>query len=215
MRAKLFCVLVLVLGGTVLIAGATSFPGVGGGAIPDGGPGCGVPAATTLDLTFTVSGEPAGAPTGVGVEMDITHSWVGDVTATLVAPDGTTSIPMFGNTGSTTATGCGDSSNLGAIYGFYDATPNATNWWDEATAQGGADIMTADNYRATEPGGAGQVNPAPFADIDAAFAGLADPNGVWTLRVNDSGGGDTGSVASARLFLDQPVPVELLSFSIE
>ncbi len=214
MKNRVFLVFAVVLGGAAMIAGASVFPGAGVGPIPDGGPACG-PVGANLDITFTVAGEPAGAPVGVGVEMSINHTWVGDVTATLIAPDGVTEVAMFGRTGVITATGCGDSSDLGAAYGFFDATGNATNWWDEATAQGGAAVMTAANYKATAVGGAGQVNPPPFVVIDTAFAGVADPNGTWTLRVTDSGGGDTGDVSAANLFLGQPVPVELLTFSIE
>ena len=203
----------LVLAGVALIAGATTFPGSGTGAIPDrGASGCGPPAGPPLDITFNVAGEPASTPTQIGVEMDVTHSWVGDVTVMLIAPDGTTMAPMFGRTKATTDTSCGDSSDLAGTYGFYDLTPNPTNWWDEATAN---TILTPGNYRATEVGGAGQIDPAPFVDIDAAFAGVADPNGTWTLRVTDSGGGDTGTVNSATLFLGQNVPVELMNFSIE
>jgi len=214
MRGKVVSLFSLAVAGFVVVAGASTFPGVGAGPIPDGGPACG-PVGADLDIAFTVAGEPAGAPVDVGVELMVTHSWVGDVTVTLIAPDGVTSSPIFGRTGATTDTGCGDSSDLGANYGFFDATGNATNWWDEATAQAGAGILTAANYLATEVGGAGQVNPPPFVVIDDAFAGVADPNGTWTLRVTDSGGGDTGDVGGATLFLGQPVPVELITFSIE
>lgn len=215
MKTRIFSLFAAALGGVVIIAGANTFPGAGAGPIPDGpGPGCGVVGAD-LDITFTVAGESVAAPVDVGVELDLTHSWVGDVTVSLIAPGGATSSAIFGNTGSTTATGCGDSTDLGGAYGFFDDTVNPTNWWDEATAGGGADIMTVANYRATEFGGDGQVIPAPMVVIDDAFAGVADPNGTWTLRVTDSGGGDTGAVLAATLFLGQPVPVELMSFSIE
>lgn len=204
----------LVLAGVALIAGATTFPGSGTGAIPDG-PGtpttCGSDGAP-LDVTFNVTGEPASTPTQIGVEMDVTHTWVGDLTVMLIAPDGTTMAPMFGRTKATSDTACASSSDLAGTYGFYDLTPNSTNWWDEATANS---TLTPNNYRATEVGGTGQTDPPPFVNIDAAFAGVSDPNGTWTLRVTDGGAGDTGSVTAATLYLGQNVPVELMNFSIE
>src|SRR5690606_27493018 len=84
-----------------------TFPGTGVGAIPDGGPGCGVNGAP-LDVTFNVTGL-TGPVESVELDFTISHTWMGDVTATLIAPDGTTSLVIFGRTGTTSATGCGDS----------------------------------------------------------------------------------------------------------
>ena len=67
-------------------------------------------------------------------------------------------------------------------YTFTDA-PTPHDWWDEAEAQGEAGTIPAGRYRATTPGGAesgGAVQP-----ITAAFAGMTDPNGLWTLSVTD------------------------------
>jgi hypothetical protein len=70
--------------GKVLNLGAgTSFPGTGTGAIPDDD------LANPLVISFEVTGI-GGAPAGVSVDMDVTHTWVGDIDATLAAPDGTT-----------------------------------------------------------------------------------------------------------------------------
>jgi hypothetical protein len=35
-----------------------------------------------------------------------------------------------------------------------------------------------------------------------AFAGVADPNGVWTLRLEDGCAGDSGSIAAATLTIE-------------
>ena len=88
-------------------APSATFPANAGtlGAIPDGGPGCGVPAGSNRDVTFTVSGL-SGAPTNVEVSMTFggpVHTWGGDVTATLIAPNGT-QFAVYGRRGSTTPT---------------------------------------------------------------------------------------------------------------
>lgn len=192
----------------VTATGQTTFPGSGVGAIPDG-PGtptvCGSNGAP-LNITFNVSG--ASAPlSAVGVNLTLTHTWVADVTATLIAPNGTTHV-LFGYTGSTTAGGCGDSSNLAGLYSFSDAAaaPPSGGWWQAAAAVGDTLNLANGTYRSTGLGGVGATNPMPATSINAAFAGVANPNGTWTLRITDGGGGDTGSVSAASLILTSPAP---------
>jgi hypothetical protein len=128
------------------------------------------------------------------------HTFVGDVTATLIAPNGA-SHTIFGHTLATTATSFGDSSDLGAQYIFSDNAPTPPNggWWQAATAAGAAVIMPTGTYRTTASGGAGATNPQPPTSINAAFSGVANPNGTWTLRLTDSCAGDTGAITAATL----------------
>lgn len=190
----------------------TTFPGSGVGNIPDAtacGPSPGVP----LNIFFNVSGI-ASAPSSVDVSMTFgspNHTWMGDIVATLIAPNGTTH-PVFGVTGSTTATGIGDSSDLGGSYLFSDIAPvpPSGGWWQEATVQTATGIMSAGTYRTTASGGAGQVNPAPPTSINATFAGIPNSNGTWTLRLTDGCSGDTGNVTAASLTLGssaQPISI--------
>src|SRR5512140_3077855 len=91
------------------------------GAIPDGGAACGPTIITPLDVTFTVSGV-AGAPASVAVSVTFgqpNHTFMGDITATLIAPNNTQFV-LFGRTGATTATGTGDGTDLGGTYIFSD-----------------------------------------------------------------------------------------------
>jgi hypothetical protein len=175
---------------------AQVFPGAGAGAISDGGPGCG-PFGPPLDVTFTVDGV---FPPLSAVEVDIsaTHSWVGDLEVTLIAPDATEHV-IFGGVGSTTATGCGDSSDLGGVYNFTDDV-SAADFWAESLNGTGAYIMAAGDYFTSE---VGDANPTggTITSINDAFSAVADPNGTWTLRVIDGGAGDTGAVTAANLFL--------------
>ena len=71
--------------------GQTTFPGTGTGAIPDNSATCATVEGSPLNVTFTVTGI-AGAPSNVSVSFTGTHTWVGDVNARLIAPNGTTFI---------------------------------------------------------------------------------------------------------------------------
>jgi subtilisin-like proprotein convertase family protein len=172
-------------------APSATFPGTGTGAIPDG-PGAAQTPGAPLDISFAVTGI-SGPPSNVEVSMTATHSWVGDVKTTLIAPNGT-SFVIFGYTGATTATSFGSSSDLSGAYNFKDSAAG-TNWWTAAAAT----PVPAGNYRTTASGGAGQTNPAPVTNLTAAFSGVAAPNGTWILRTTDGGAGDTGSISAATL----------------
>ena len=188
-------------GASVVTAPSATFPGTGLGTIADA-TACGPTPGTPLNVTFNATGL-SGAPSAVDVGVTFgspNHTWMGDVTATLIAPNGA-SHTLFGVTTSTSATGIGDSSDLGAAYVFSDTAPAPPSggWWQEATLRGAAEVMTAGTYRTTARGGAGQTNPAPPTSINAAFAGVTNPNGTWTLRLTDGCTGDTGAVTAASL----------------
>jgi len=187
---------------TVPNSTAATFPANAGtlGAIPDypaGLPACHTDASLIpKDITFTVTGL-SGAPANVEVSITGTHTWVGDMTAALIAPNAT-SFVLFGRTGATTAGGVGDNSDFAGPYNFKDSAAGA-NWWSAATTAGAAVPVAAGDYRSTPKGGAGVVNPPPVTTITTAFSGVANPNGTWTLRVTDGCDADTGSITAATL----------------
>jgi len=166
-------------------------PGTGTGGIPDGGPGCG-PLGAPLEVSFDASGI-SGTITNVSVDMTATHTWVGDVNVTLIAPDATQHV-IFASTQSVAANGCGDSSDLGNTYEFNDTATG--DWWAESLNGTGTYVMAGGAYRTSSagdvPGGG-----APTS-MNAAFA-AANPTGTWKLRFEDGGGGDVGSVTAANL----------------
>ena len=198
----------------VVSAPAATFPGTGFGAIPDGtspcwSPGVGAP----RDVTFNATGL-SGAPTAVDISMTFggpNHSFIGDVVAVLIAPNGA-SHTVFGRTLATTATSFGDSTDLAGPYVFSDAAaaPPSGGWWQEATVQGATAAMTAGTYRTTASGGAGATNPQPPTSMNAAFTGVANPNGTWTLRLTDGCAADTGAISAASLTITAgpAVPVD-------
>ncbi len=162
------------------------------GPIPDNLP------ASPLNVTFTVSGI-TGAPSNVEVgnmSFSPTHTWVGDLNVWLIAPNGT-SFVVFGRTGQTGAS-AGDSSDLTGPYNFKDSAMGV-NWWTAANTAAAAVAIPAGDYRTTATGPQPVITTSPETNLTAAFSGVANPNGTWTLRFADNAAGDTGSVSAASL----------------
>lgn len=188
------------------------------GPVPDGTVGgniCGDFGAAR-DVTFTVAGLPAGAPADVGLGFSMEtvsptggpgHPWAGDLEVVLIAPGGATTKTIVKQTGSTTATGCGDDSNVLGPYTFSDSAPAAPTWFGAATTANSTTAIPTGSYRAATPGGVvgGGVNTL----ITPEFAGLSSPNGTWTLRFRDGGESDVGKVSAANLTLTAAPQVAL------
>ena len=173
------------------------------GAIPDGTSPCWNPGTGNLkDVTFTASGL-TGSVTAVSVSVTFggpNHSFMGDVTCILIAPNGATH-SLFGHTLATTAVGFGDSTDLAGPYIFSDTAPTPPNggWWQAANVTGADVPMPTGTYRTTASGGAGATNPQPPTNMNAAFTGVSNANGTWTMRLTDSCAQDTGAVSAASL----------------
>lgn len=180
------------------VSRAAMFPGANVGSITDGGVACAPTYGTPLNVTFAVTGI-VGSPTAVSVDVTMTHTFIGDLDVQLIAPNGANMV-LFSRVGAITASGFGDSSELGGTYGFSDNAV-ADNIWTIATAGtcGDTCIVGADTYRTTQAGGAGTANPAPVTNLSAAFAALMNANGTWTLRLRDGCQQDTGAVTAANL----------------
>jgi len=195
----------LVAGGLLLgaagpsqaIPGAKVFPGTGFGAIPDGGGPCAPSPGPPRDVTFTVTGMGAAAPADVRVTgLLVSHTFLGDLTVTLIAPDGSQKA-LFGRTKAITAAGLGDNSNLAGPYTFADDAVG--NWWTAATVADDTTSVPAASYRTSEVGGAG-ANGAE-TQLTPAFAAVTHPNGTWTLRFVDTCNPAVGTVTAATLEL--------------
>ncbi|MDZ4812073.1 MAG: hypothetical protein SGI99_05575 [Pseudomonadota bacterium] len=165
---------------------AQTFPGAGLGAIPDNAPAAG------LNTTFAVSGA-AGALTNLSVSITFSpvHTWVGDLTVTLLAPGGSPSATLFVRPGFT-GTGFGLASDVGGPYVFVDpAAVGSTNFW----TAGATNPVPAGTYFTSGPNsGTGTPFLAPFAALTPAQI-----NGTWTLSFTDSGAADTGSVSATSM----------------
>lgn len=173
---------------------AAVFPANAGtlGAIPDGPVGgtvCGDFGAPR-DVTFTVSG--ISTPVSdVQISLTGSHTWLGDLEVTLIAPDNTTTATIFKNVGAATATACGSSSDLGGTYNFFDTAPDTPTFWNAAVTT----PVPVGNYRSSA------ALTGTNTTITNVFSGIPSANGTWTMRVRDGGEGDTGTITGASLTL--------------
>lgn len=187
--------LTLCLSVSVAHAVPVSFTGTNTGAIPDNNP-----AGRTV--SFAVSG--LTAPLGsVQLSMTLTHPWMGDLSAVLIAPGGAARLVVFGRVGATRTNANGDSSDFGGVYVFSDL--GGPELWPAAAAVGAAVVLTPGTYRTTSTGSPGRssVGGCPTS-LRGVFAGLsaAQANGTWTLVVSDGAAPDAGVIDAATLTLD-------------
>ncbi len=146
-----------------------------------------------------------GSVSSVRVDFTAVHSYIGDLDVQLIAPNATV-FTIFKFVGRTSASNRGFATNLGGTYTFTDQANNSNNnLWIEAGASTDTNYIIPGGLFRTQGGGPfTSVNPGPaFTSLNAAFAGITSPNGVWTLRFLDcaagGNGGDTGSVSAATL----------------
>lgn len=140
--------------------------------IPDGDP-IGVTSTVVLDL--------GGFITDVNVELDIDHTWVGDLTASLKHVETGTVVELFNQPGVPISSyGCEDD-NIQCI--FDDESTNGT-------------IENVCN--ATDPAYSGDYNPEQLL---SAFNG-EDRSGTWELVVTDEEGVFEGSIQSWCLIIE-------------
>jgi len=152
----------------------------------------------------------------IAVETAITHTWVGDVTIQLESPAGTVLTIM--NRPGRNATGFGPSTDLasGTPLRFSDAAQSGVSAEQAGVGCTGAQVVgldcPPDNFlSAPDP------TDTPIAGVGTSFADFdgEDAQGTWTLCVADSASGDTGTLTSWSLGVNDPVPVELMEFSID
>lgn len=171
-------------------AHALEFSGSNLGAIPDNNP-------AGLDVTFSVSGMTAPVA-DVSVSMSLTHTWAGDLEATLIAPNGKARRVLFGRLGLTSAANLGTATDFGGVYRFSD---RGGDLW----AAIGPSVIPSGEYRASTAGMYGDTTKVGgcTAPITLAFDALttAQLNGVWTLRIADRSSTDVGSISAATLRL--------------
>jgi subtilisin-like proprotein convertase family protein len=150
--------------------------------------------ASPYPSSITVSGA-AAAPTRVRVTIfSMSHTFPADVRMLLVSPTGATFTPMVAAGGGTDI--------VGTTFTFEDAAttiiPNATQIFNDNYEP--ANYLTpVPNFPApapagpyTEPGSTLRFLGGPT--LNTTFAG--NPNGQWDLYVQDTAGGDVGTIGS-------------------
>ena len=168
------------------LASAQTYPSTGAAVpiadSPPGTPLCGQP-GTVASLPITVAATVTGNITDLNVRVNITHTWVGDIDATVTRA--ATSVLIIDNPGSTTATGCGAGSN----------NMNGIILDDEGTAPVETPVSATTTAEAYATGGIYTPNnPLTAFDTQAAA-------GTFTLAVTDGGEGDTGTLDSWALIM--------------
>lgn len=178
------------------------------GAIPDNDP-------LGRALNFQVSGLTENVRT-VELELALSHGAVGDLDVELTAPNGVARLLIFGGTGQQKGNAQGSRRDLNGTYRFSDAVSG--DWWFAATDASAPGALTSGAYRTISRGNGFSFHGGCATHLDAAFGELtpAQANGSWTLHVRDLGAGETGAVASARLFINETnVPVALFASGFE
>lgn len=138
-------------------------------------------------------------PSKVTINLDLSHTWCGDVTVGLVVPGGSTTgaIALLKRIGSVTPTGVGSSANFlaGNVLSFNSAATNLV-----VPPVGSALNVPAGIYL---PTGSATLLPADYsiADLSTLFNNVA-VNGTWSLKFLDSAGGDTGTLNNWQVVFD-------------
>ncbi|MCB0638309.1 MAG: proprotein convertase P-domain-containing protein, partial [Lewinella sp.] len=179
---------------------------------------------TAATLTANISGIPAEATIlDIEVSLDIQHTWVGDLTILLEAPDGST-VPLLSGPGASTSTGCGDSSDLGSESADFNPTSfstitfstfGATDAESMGAASGGASEICAiescdffPNADGLSLAGTANFTGTQVNDLASLFAQQDGLNGTWTIYVHDGGGGDVGTLDDFSICITHDIIVQ-------
>lgn len=169
-------------------AQATTLSGTGTGfSIPDNNVAGALSTITFTDnlpisdITVTLTG--------------LSHTWMGDLIATLTHVDTNTTVSLFNRVGRI-STGPGDSSELEGTYRFNDAFTG--DLWATAASLGGSGIIPGGDYFATGANSSSEVPILP------AFSGDLS-GGTWQLTIADGLSGITGSLNSWALEIETPM----------
>jgi hypothetical protein len=109
----------------------------------------------------------------------LTHSWLGDLTATLTHIATNTTVKLFERVGLTGTDPFGDSSNMNGTYNFNDSFTG--NLWAVAGSIPDQTAVPSGNYYPTGPGSSTKV------PMLTTISGLAS-SGTWRLRISDKYG---------------------------
>ncbi|SDD46103.1 hypothetical protein SAMN04488509_102544 [Aquimonas voraii] len=188
------------LAASTVVAVPVSFPGGNTGAIPDND------VVNGRVVTFAVSGL-VGTLRGVELTTNLSHTFAGDLTATLISPGGTARLVIFGRPGAGRVSTFGDSSNFGGTYAFSDlGRPDLVPALTAIDTNG---TLGSGTYRTTSRGASGRSNAGGCpTSLRGVFGGLtaAEVNGTWTLVVTDAVNGDVGTIDTSTLTLDMQGP---------
>lgn len=154
---------------------------------------------------ITIAG-PAGEILDMSASVSMEHTWVGDLTYKIVAPDNTVltlmSLPGLAETGDDGSDCCGDSSNLQISDTLTFVNGGATSAEDMGSTISGAQFACGDD-------GLCEYAPAPDTGPGTDFSDFIgmEASGTWQFCVGDSAAGDTGNLCGASINFVTPPPV--------
>jgi hypothetical protein len=169
---------------------STIYAGTNTGVIPDND-------IAGRSINFSVSGFTSQV-VNVEVDMTINHSYVGDLTATLISPNGFARLVVFARPGQQIGAGAGSPSNFAGTYTFSDSS--SLNFWSALSPTTTVDV-SPNSYRSSSSGNASTFHGGCNTSFAGAFGGLTPPNvnGSWSLFINDLANSDVGTVSAANL----------------
>ena len=150
--------------------------------IPDNNP-TGVSSTITVATVATVTELKC-------VTVNLTHTWTGDLVATLTHVSSGTSVQLFRRLNATTPTAVGESSNLSGAYTFC-----ATGASFATAGNGGLTDYVIPPGTYAQSSASLQLTPAQNTNTFANFVGLA-LNGQWRLTVSDYSADDIGTLSN-------------------
>ena len=172
---------------------AAVYNGPGGPLADDPGDGWG-----TAEFPIVISGTGATVQSVDAVTLNnLTHTWFGDTQFTLVAPDGTTLVRLASPRD-------GEDADLNGTYRLVVDSSLPTLDQASVPLSGDDDIPSGSYAIATYQD---TTTPGPRTSYDP-FDGMP-LDGTWTLRVEDFGVGDTGTLGSWSLEATVPEPGSL------
>lgn len=163
------------------------------GVIPDSVGECVGNDGPPLFVSVPVSGL-VGGITAVSASMTISHTWMGEVSAVLISPDGTNHV-LFGRTLANAPPGWGTEADLSGTYSFSDAAGG--NWWTAAQAAGSG-VVPPGVYRTSELGNGTGSSTGALTTMNPVFNNR-EANGTWLVRFTDSCRLDIGTVSAFSL----------------
>ncbi len=154
-----------------------------------------------IEIPIEVTGL-KGSIESLSVELGIEHTFIGDLTATLTAPDGIAHLVLFSDVGKNRSnTSFGALSNLSGLYTFNDQA--SLDLW--TTADSAAVFIPTGEFRTSTAGNENNNFGGCTTRLNGAFSGLTptQSHGTWVLTIRDDALGDLGSVQSAEIIIDE------------
>jgi subtilisin-like proprotein convertase family protein len=158
-----------------------------------------------VDVFFNVPGSGIEV-SSVSLILEIEHTWLGDVAATLTAPNGAAQMVIFSRVGGRIGSSFGDSTDFNGTLIFDD---RGGDLWQTAANLGENDAVISGTYTASTAGQPALSNyGGQKTSLKGAFGNLISGStgvqgeGQWVLNVSDGASGDVGNLVSATLMIN-------------